>query len=94
MSNKLYKFRIDVEGNLNFEELILESDENCKPTPRCGSSMIMDNKGKLYVIGGADDKCYLIDIWVIDMSQNSLKWKTIEVENYAKLKMQFDKISQ
>uniref|UniRef100_A0A914EFL1 Uncharacterized protein n=1 Tax=Acrobeloides nanus TaxID=290746 RepID=A0A914EFL1_9BILA len=92
MSNKLYKFRIDVEGNLNFEELILESDENCKPTPRCGSSMIMDNEGKLYVIGGADDKCYLIDIWVIDMSQNRLKWKTIEIDAFDIKTQEFVKI--
>uniref|UniRef100_A0A914CD24 Uncharacterized protein n=1 Tax=Acrobeloides nanus TaxID=290746 RepID=A0A914CD24_9BILA len=51
-----------------------------KPTPRCGSSMVMTNEGKLYLIDGVDHKCYLSEIWILDtkVKVEKLEWKRIE----------------
>uniref|UniRef100_A0A914CTP2 Uncharacterized protein n=1 Tax=Acrobeloides nanus TaxID=290746 RepID=A0A914CTP2_9BILA len=78
MSNKLYKFYINVEGSIRFQELNIEDSEDNKPSPRCGSSLTMSQTGKLYLIGGADEKCYLSDIWVLDTTNGKLCWEKIE----------------
>lgn len=82
MSNKLYKFYINVEGSIRFQELNIEGSEDNKPSPRCGSSLTMSQTGKLYLIGGADEKCYLSDIWALDTTNGKLCWEKIEVDNF------------
>uniref|UniRef100_A0A914CWD4 Kelch motif family protein n=1 Tax=Acrobeloides nanus TaxID=290746 RepID=A0A914CWD4_9BILA len=74
MSNELYKFLIDSDGGISFEKVHVEN----KPSPRCGSAMIMNKTGKLYLIGGADEKGYLCDVWVLDMKMGKLSWKEIK----------------
>lgn len=67
MSNKLYRFTIDEDSNIVFTELYIE--ENDSPTPRCGSSIAVvedNNHEYVYVVGGADRKSQLFDVWRVD----------------------------
>lgn len=81
MSNELYKYLIDSDGGISFEKVHVEN----KPSPRCGSAMIMDKTGKMYLIGGADEKGYLCDVWVLDMKMEKLSWKEIKVKKAKKI---------
>jgi hypothetical protein len=78
MSDKLYKFSVDPEGFINFQEIEVTKDTK-NPSPRCGSSMVMDYDEKLYLIGGVDKKCYLSDVFILDTKAKKLKWVEVEV---------------
>jgi hypothetical protein len=86
MSNKMFKFIIDNNDEINFEKVNIKSDGK-EPEPRCGGAMVMNNNGELYLIGGVNEKGkFLLDAWKVDVKNEVFKWEALRVSFIKNIK--------